>query len=349
MKKKRPPRCDIALLVDEETGEHRPSGGFVPDVDDVEDRVARALRRRYRRVEVVPFLPSVVETVTRLRRLKPRVVFNLTEWVDGDRKLDAAIAGLLDMMRLRYTGTGPDGLTLARDKVLSKRIVGGLGVAVPDSFGLTGRSRGVPLRFPLVVKPRFGDGSDGIARASVVRSARELRARARTLHARTRDAVICEEYVPGRDLYVGLLGAEPAVLPPVELVVRSRRRTAPQIATYRVKSDPRYRRKWGVHYRRARLDPRTREALESASRRIFHALKLRGYARLDFRLTDEGRLYFIEANPNPDLDPHALNRSGCFAGVPYDRLLERIVESARRRGRRGDRTSLERGTWKDEG
>jgi D-alanine-D-alanine ligase len=83
------------------------------------------------------------------------------------------------------------------------------------------------------------------------------------------------------------------------------------------------------------MDPRTLEALEAASRRIFHALKLNGYARLDFRLTDDGRLYFIEANPNPDLDPHALNRSGCFAGVPYGRLLETIVESAR--GRRAVR------------
>ena len=130
---------------------------------------------------------------------------------------------------------------------------------------------------------------------------------------------------------MGLLGAGPAVLPPVELVVRSRQRAAPRIATYRLKSDPRYRRKWGIHYRRARLDPRALAALAAASRRIFHALRLRDYARLDFRLTDEGRLYFIEANPNPDLDPHALNRSGCFSGVPYASLLETIVESARRR------------------
>ena len=81
---------------------------------------------------------------------------------------------------------------------------------------------------------------------------------------------------------------------------------------------------------------RTEWPLATASRRIFHALKLRGYARLDFRLTDDGRLYFIEANPNPDLDPHALNRSGCFAGVPYGSLLETIVESARR-GRQSNR------------
>src|SRR5688572_17776127 len=86
------PRCDVALLVDEETGEHRPSGRFVPESDDVEEKVLRALRKRYRRVEVVPFLPSVTHTIERLRNLRPRIVFNLTEWLAGDRKLDAAIA-----------------------------------------------------------------------------------------------------------------------------------------------------------------------------------------------------------------------------------------------------------------
>jgi D-alanine-D-alanine ligase len=286
-------------------------------------------------VEIVPFLPTVVETVERLRRLKPRVVFNLTEWVDGDRKLDAAIAGLLDVMKLKYTGTGPDGLRLARDKLLSKRIVAGLGVAVPECFDVNGRSGGASLRFPLVVKPRFGDGSDAISAHSIVHDEDALRTRARLVRRRSsRDHALCEEYIPGRDIYVGLLGSGPAVLAPVELVVRSRHRAAPRIATFRLKSDPRYRRKWGVHYRRARLDSRTLKALATASRRIFHALRLRDYARLDFRLTDEGRLYFIEANPNPDLDPHALNRSGCFAGVPYGRMLRTIVESARRRGRR---------------
>jgi D-alanine-D-alanine ligase len=333
MKKKRPPRCDVALLVDEETGEHGPSGRFVPESDDVEEKVLRALRKRYRRVEVVPFLPSVSATVERLRKLKPRIVFNLTEWIDGDRKLDAAIAGMLEMLKLRYTGTGPDGLRLARDKALSKSVASDQGVLVPECFVVNGARRvdSNGLDYPLIVKPQFGDGSEGITKASVVYSARKLRARVQAVRARTREPAICEEFVPGRDLYVGLLGNEPRVLPPVELMVRSRHRNAPQLATYRVKNDARYRRRWRVHYRRARLAPRTRRALVDASRRIFHALKLRDYARLDFRMTPDGRLYFIEANPNPDLDPHALNRSGCFSGVPYGRLLQTIVESARRR------------------
>ena len=335
MKEKRPPRCDVALLVDEETGEHGPSGRFVLEPDDVEDKVRRALRRRYRRVEVVPFLPSRPATVARLRRLEPRIVFNLTEWVDGDRKLDAAIAGLLDAMKLSYTGTGAEGLRIARDKVLASRIVGGLGVPVPRRFVVNGsRLPDRALRFPLIVKPQFGDASEGITKQSLVYSARQLRAQARAVRARTGQPALCEEFVPGRDLYVGLLGNGPRVLPPVELVVASPHRSAPNFATYRLKNDPRYRAKWRVHYRRARLTRATLRGLTEASRTIFHALRLRDYARLDFRLTPDGRFYFIEANPNPDLDPHALNRSGCFSGIEYRALISGIVESARRRGKR---------------
>jgi D-alanine-D-alanine ligase len=333
MAKKKAPRYDVVLLVDEETGEYGRGGRFIPERNDVEAQVLKALRRRYARVEVVPFSPRVVATVERLRALRPRMVVNLTEWVEGDRKLDAAITGLLEIMKLRYTGTGPDGLRLSRDKALSKSIVAGLGIDVPRYF-VAQRGERVPvddLTFPLIVKPQFGDGSDAITKHSVVRGVRTLRARVRSVHARLKEPAVCEQFIGGRDLYVGLLGDGPRVLPPVELVVRSRHRLAPQFATYRLKNDPRYRARWGVYYRRARLGTSQLRKLRKASRHIFHALNLRDYARLDFRLAEDGRLYFIEANPNPDLDPHSLNRSGCFATLPYPRLIETIVESARNR------------------
>src|SRR6185436_7550760 len=123
MKKKRPPRCDVALLMDEETGEWR-GGRFVPDRGSGEESVLNALRPRYRRVEAVPFVRPAARTAQRLRELAPRVVFNLTEWIDGDRRQDAAIAGLLERLQLAYTGTGPAGLRLARDKAAASRVVG---------------------------------------------------------------------------------------------------------------------------------------------------------------------------------------------------------------------------------
>ena len=323
------------MLVDAETGERNKSGRFVPDRGSMESYVFDSLRARYRHVAVVPFGPDIMATIAQLKTLRPRIVFNLTEWVDSDRKLDYAIAGLLEMMKFRYTGTGAVGMQLCRDKALSKRIVAAAGVDVPYGFTLErgDRIENPGLSFPLIVKPQFGDGSDEIGKASLVRTPRELRKRVRAIRSRLDEPVVCEEFIPGRDLYVGMVGNEPRVLAPTEMVVESRKASAPKFATYRLKNDGRYRTKWRVRYRRARLPRRIMRRISEFSKKAFRALKLRDYARLDFRLTNDGRLVFIEANPNSDLTPHTLGRNLCFVGIEYRHLIPRIVETARKRYR----------------
>lgn len=325
--------CNIVLLVDEETGARSKSGRFVPDRGSVEARIQAYLLERYGSVRVVPFRRDVAATIQELRTLEPDLVFNLTEWLDGDRSLDAAITGLLEMMKLPYTGSGSDGLRLARDKVLSKQIVAGLGVAVPRYFVADGgdpvSNPGVP--YPLIVKPQFGDGSDEISNSSIVNGAEELRARVESLHARSAGTVLCEEYIEGRDLFVALLGNEPQVMPPLELTVRVKGAGSPRIATRHLKHDARYRARWGVRYREAPLSEAVIAKIDETSHAIFHALKLRDYARIDYRLTPDDRLVFIEANPNPDLSPHTFGRNRCFAGIAYSDLIRSIVEAARRR------------------
>lgn len=332
-------RCDVAMLVDAETGERGGSGCFVPDRGSMEERVLESLRARYAKVAVVPFGPDIAATMLDLKRLRPRTVFNLTEWFDGDRKLDHAIAGLLEMMKLRYTGTGPVGMQLCRDKVLSKQIAAAAGVDVPRCFALERDERieNPGLNFPLMVKPRFGDGSDGIGKASLVRTDRELRARVKSMRSRIDAAVVCEEYIPGRDIFVGLLGNKPRVLAPLEMVVGRRKASAPTFVTYRIKHDASYRAKWRVRYRQAALPKSLLRKIAEVSKRVFRMLKLRDYARLDFRLTGDGRLVFIEANPNPDLTPHTLGRNVCFVGIEYRHLIPGIVETARNRYRSGAR------------
>jgi len=324
------------MLVDAENGERRASGSFVVDRSSMEDHVCKALRARYARVTAVPFGPDIAATLAELKKLRPRVVFNLTEWVDGDRKLDHAIAGLLDMMKIPYTGTGPMGLQLCRDKALSKHIVAAAGVDVPRLFTLDRGQRidnpGVP--YPVLVKPQFGDGSDEIDKAALVRTPRALRERVRAVRARLKEPLVCEEFIPGRDIYVGVIGDTPRVLAPTEMVIQSKKPSAPQFATFRVKNDGAYRTKWRVRYRLAELPPRVLRQVKDSGAKVFRALKLRDYARLDFRLTDEGRLVFIEANPNSDLTPHTLGQNLCFVGIEYRHLIPRIVEMARKRYRR---------------
>jgi len=321
--------CDVAVLVDEEVGQCDAQGRFTLDRGTMEWYVHQMLEAQHRHVRVVPFEPDITSTIATLRALKPRLVFNLTEWVGGNRRLDAAIAGMLDMMKLRYTGAGPDGMQLARDKALAKQVVASLGVAVAPHAIANGRRPDVSsLTYPVIVKPQFGDGSDEIANSALARNERELTRRLQAVHKRTREPLLCEQYIDGRDLFVALLGNEPRVMPPLELVVGRAAPGAPRFATSRVKNDPRYRSRWRIRYREAKLPREVLERVTRASREIFHALKLRDYARIDYRLTPDNELVFLEANPNPDLTRHTFGRERCFAGLAYPELISSIVRSA---------------------
>ena len=330
---KRNVRCDVALLVDEETGRRAANGAFIVDAGSVEAQVLRALRLQHERVTVIPYDADTEVTSAALRALNPRLVFNLTEWIAGDRSRDHVITRLLEKLGLLYTGTAGDGLQLARDKARAKVIVAALGVATPThhAIAMTGSTR-VP--YPLFVKPHFGDGSDAISSAALVRTHTELSVRLKSLRARKLGPVLCEEYIEGRDLFVALLGNQPQVLPPLELVVGRQGRGAPRFATRRLKHDDAYKRRWKVSYRKARLPRAVMKEIRLSSQRIFHALKLRDYARIDYRLTADNRLVFIEVNPNPDLGRHTFGREQCFAGVAYADLIRRIVAAARGRYRK---------------
>lgn len=327
-------RCDVALLVDWETGERDGAGRFVLDLDGVEAQVLSALESQHYQVAVVPFELGISKTIDVLRALRPRLVFNLTEWIEGDRSRDHEITRLLDALRLHYTGSGAAGLQLARDKVRAKKIVAALDVAVPRHFRIHSGAHARRLAYPLFVKLRDGDGSDAIGTAALVRNAAQLRERLRVTAALNNGPALCEEYVEGRDLFVGLLGNKPEVLHPLELVVGRQARGAPRFATGRLKHDERYKRRWKVSYRKARLPDTVLREISEASRRIFHALKLRDYARIDYRLTPDNRLVFIEANPNPDLGRHTFGRERCFVDVTYANLIRRIVTAARGRYRK---------------
>jgi D-alanine-D-alanine ligase len=321
--------CDVAVLVDEEVGARNTTGRFVVDAKSMEANVLWALKQRCRSVHVVPFSPDLTPTIEELKKLEPRLVFNLTEWVDGDRRLDAAITGVLEMMKLRYTGAGPEGMHLARDKALATDIVSDLGVEVAPHAVVNGRRDvAVDLNYPLIVKPQYGDASDGMGAAALVRNRAQLKRRVAAIRRHSDEPLVCEEFVPGRDIYVALLGNEPKVMPPIELVIGRRGAGAPKFATYKVKNDDPYRARWRIHYKRARIADEVAAKIAQWSPRIFHALKLRDYARIDYRLAPDNRLIFLEANPNPDLARDSFCTHGCFAGVPYQELIGSIVQSA---------------------
>ena len=326
-------RGPVVLLVDQETGRYARNGVFAVDRGSVEAQVLAALQRQHATVVVLPYDVDATKSALALQALHPRLIFNLTEWIDGARARDHEITALLDRLHLRYTGTGAAGLKLCRDKVAVNRIAGRLGVDVPRNFVIRAGQRvaASPLGYPLFIKPAQGDGSDHINRRSLVRSTRELRERVRVLRAKKAGPLLCEAYIPGRDVFVALLGNTPQVLQPLVLALGRQSANAPRFATARLKHDAAYQRLWQVKYREAALPLSVMKQLGQDCQRLFHALHLRDYARFDFRLTPEGRLVFIEANPNPDLGRHTFGRERCFVGVPYPELIRRIADAARRR------------------
>jgi D-alanine-D-alanine ligase len=263
---------------------------------------------------------------------RPHVVFNLLVEFLGAASYDQHIPSYLELLRVPYTGCNPRGMTLARDKALSKKLLAWHDIPVPAFcvFRLGRRDRRpADVTFPLFVKSLNEEASLGIAQASLVQDDEELAARVAFVHERIGTDAIAEEYIEGRELYLGVLGNERlTAFPPWELTIPSLAPDAPVIATRRVKWDLEYQRQLGVTNARAQGLGRSKEReLARIARTSYRALGLSGYARLDLRMRPDGRVYLLEANPNPELARGEDFADGAAAlGIEYDELVRRIVE-----------------------
>ena len=263
----------------------------------------------------------------------PHVAFNLLEEFDGVGVFDAHVAAYLEMLRLPYTGCNSRGLMLAHDKALTKMIVGHHRVRTPN-FAVFPVGRRVPrvlsrkLPFPLLVKSLTEEGSVGISQASVVHDVEKLTERVAFVHEHLGTHAIAEQYIDGRELYVGVLGNQRLqTLPVWELLFNNLREDAPRIATGKIKWDYDYQKKIGLESKQAVDLPEGFGAMiANLAKRVYRALSLSGYARLDFRLTAAGELYLIEANPNPQVAyGEDFAESAHVAGIEYPALLQRIL------------------------
>ena len=261
----------------------------------------------------------------------PHVVFNLLEDFHGVPIYDQNVVSLLELLRVPYTGCNPRGLMLARDKSISKMLLASHRIAVPDfAVFRIGRRLHRPrrLRFPMIVKSLTKEGSVGIAQQSVVHNDEELAERVRLVHERQKTHAIAEQYIDGRELYVGMIGNERLQVFPVwELRFTNLPEDAPRIATERVKWNPAYQKKVGVKTSAARDLPDGLEVqIPRLCQRVYRALHLNGYARIDLRLDEQGRAYVLEANPNPQLAyGEDFAEAAEHAGIDYATLLGRIV------------------------
>ena len=299
--------------------------------------VISALGKLGHDVDTLAVYDNALAAVEKIRDYNPDVVFNLCESFFNERSNEPNIPALLELLRVPYTGAGPDSLLLCKDKELAKTLLVYHRIRVPR-FVVSRKQR--PRRtlrrfnYPSFVKPLGEESSDGIAKASFGRNEKDTIERTRFLHDKLGCDVMIEEYVEGRELYVSVLGNRKAsVLPARELFFGDLPDTEPKFATFRAKWDDAYREKWGIRNgAAAALPPNVEKKLPEFARRVYSLLKIKGTGRVDLRLTPAGELVFIEANPNPSLariDDFA--RSAAAAGIDYETLIQRILDYARAR------------------
>jgi D-alanine-D-alanine ligase len=279
-----------------------PRRGSAQRKTDVQE-VAEALRRAGHEVSGVAVGGSR-DSLRALASIETELVFNLVESFGNDNTKEPHVAAYYELLGLPYTGSGPRGLSLAMDKAVTKKLLAFHGIETPD-FAVMWRGRldwAHDIAFPVIVKPVREDGSIGIGFDALAANIKELMGRIDQLHAEFDHPVLIEQYIEGREIYMGVLGNEkPQGLPPVELDLSRLPKGAPRIAGSEVKWDEGTRAYRSTKVRIPRLPTAVRETMERYAVTAFQALHLRDYARMDFRVTRDGTVYLIEANPNPYL------------------------------------------------
>jgi D-alanine-D-alanine ligase len=262
---------------------------------------------------------------------KPHIAFNLLEEFDGVAVYDQNVVSYLELLHVPYTGCNPRGLMLARDKVLSKKLFSFHRIPFPD-FMVVPQGRTVKrpkwLAFPLIVKSVTEEASLGISQASIVQDDDKLKERVEFIHESVGTGALIERYIEGRELYVGVMGnGHVHVLPVWELVMDKLPDDARRIATERVKWSRTYQDKYGIRSGEARNLPEGKsEEIQHLAKRVYRALGLSGYARIDVRMDGEGNVYVLEANPNPQIaHDEDFSDSAEKAGYSYKDLLQELL------------------------
>lgn len=272
-------------------------------------------------------LSVIREAVT---EFEPHIVYNLLEEFDGESVYDQNVVSYLELLKLPYTGCNPRGLILARDKALAKKILSYHKIKSPK-FAVFPRNKSKKkpsqLKFPLIVKCLFEEASYGIARASIVNSDEQLYERVKYINQKLKVDAIAEEFIAGREMYVGVYGNyQIETLPVWELLFEEAINPGKEIYSSQAKFNKEYRKRKGIRTKKAKLDEATEKRIQKIAKKTYRSLNLNGYARIDIRMDESGEIYVLEANPNPDIakdDEFAL--SAKHQGMSYHSILAKIL------------------------
>lgn len=300
------------------------------------DFFCAAINEGFTKVTTYPVTLDISSTIAFIREMKPDVIFNLVESVEGISSYEAYMAGLYELLQVRYTGNTPPVLLNCLNKNLTKSILTGFGIKTP-SYQVFHSPKDLSeksflLRFPVITKLLREDASIGISENSVVHSLPDLQKQVQYLFGLYRQEVLVEEYIEGREFNIALLNGEP--LPVSEISFAGLPDGLPKIVTYEGKWIPE-----SDYYRHtvpqcpADIDPVLASQLQELAVKAYQALNCRDYARVDIRVSEQGIPYVIEVNPNPDItDNSGFSRAMRAYGSTIQEAYRKIVSFALQRG-----------------
>lgn len=305
-------------------------GGPITDASVA--HIEESLKASKHKVSVLGVHGKLNELIDGLAERKPDLVFNLMEMFGKNWQGDVGVAGLLQLLGYNFTGCGPGEFYLRQDKGLAKKILAFEQIATPNFavFENAGFETGGNLRMPLFVKPLRADSSQGIDAGSLVHDTKELMDRVKLINEKIKDAALAEEYIDGREFYVGILGnGEPLALPPVEMDFSGMPEGTPHFMDHKAKWQKRSKAYKGTKPVVADIGDELRAKLHKISLTAAHALRAIDYARVDLRVAQTGDIYVLEVNSSCDLDKNGeFAMAAAAAGLDYQSLIDRIVEVA---------------------
>lgn len=282
-------------------------------------------------VKVIGLYDELSPLLSAINEKKPDLVFNMLEEFNGNSQMDYHIVALLEALKIKYTGCNSKGLAIAKDKALSKKILKYHHLGTPIFFTLPrNKKRKLPknIRYPQIIKCLYEEASLGIAQASIVTNEEKLWERVRYIHEKLNQDAIIEEFIEGKELYVGILGNNYLkALPIWELKFENVNNPEKEIYSQRAKWNENYRQRKGIETAAADLDKRTQEKVIKTCKKVYQVLNLTGYARIDLRLTKDGKIYILEANPNPNIaSDDEFAKSAAYGNMNYANLIEEIIK-----------------------
>jgi D-alanine-D-alanine ligase len=306
--------------------------------DPVVGQVTAALKRQGFTVSVLGVHGDLKKLIAGISRRKPDLLFNLMEMFGRDIFGDVGVAGVLDLLKVPYTGAGPGECYLQQDKVLTKKLLAYEGIRYPD-FAVFSRNAdletGGKLRMPLFVKPLRADASIGIEGNALVNNPTELMKRVVAIHERVHDSALAEECIEGREFYVGVLGnKDPVAFPPLEVDFSALPQGKPHVLDNKAKWAKDSAEYEGTRVVVADVADELRARLQQVSVAAYRAVRVRDYGRIDLRLSETGDIYVLEVNANCYLEQKGeFAMAAAAAGLDYPALLGKIVDLARERFR----------------